>query len=242
MMTNATDTPHIPHVKRVASGDWAWLGATTGSTADSFYISAAEDWLGTVNARYVDELLDDTLPEHVLRFYLIQDFKFFNADIFANAIALAPRQDIKDTLARQIDFINAKEEPYFKNFLREYGVSNAEFDATQQIPANKEYCKELDRLAASGSFASLISAICCMEWSYLAWAKRTTDAGVVQRVPAHRGWVELHEGKDFREWTRFLIGLVNEFASPDPEGPEAKVFRHITRLEREFFEQSYALA
>ena len=244
-MTNATTTPttpHVPHVERVASGDWAWLGATAGSTADKFYVSAAEDWLGEINSRYVDEMLDDTLPEKVLKFYLIQDFKFFSDKFFVNAVKLAPRQDIKDTLSKQIDFVNAEEEPYFKSFLRKYHVSDEEFEATEQIAANREYCDELDRLADSGSFASLITAICCMEWSYLAWAKRTTDAGVVQKVPAHRGWVELHEGDAFREWVRFLIGLVNEYADPSLDGPQAKVFAHIARLEREFFEQSYELA
>ena len=40
-----------------------------------------------------------------------------------------------------------------------------------------------------------------MEWIYLAWAKRTIDAGVIQQIPAHKGWVDLHEGDHFRAWT-----------------------------------------
>ena len=46
-----------------------------------------------INSRFVNELLDDTLPESILKSYLIQDFKFFNQGIMAHAIELAPRQE-----------------------------------------------------------------------------------------------------------------------------------------------------
>ena len=241
-MTNETSANHIPHVISVASGDWAWLGAKPGTAADNFYTASAEDWLGTINSRYVDEMLDDTLPDQILKSYLIQDFKFFNQDTFTNAVRLAPAQSIRDMLTKQIAFIDAEEAPYFTGFLKEYQVSDEEYDSTPQIPASKTYCDELSRLAASGSFPQLITAICCMEWIYLAWAKRTTDAGVRQQVPAHAGWVDLHEGEAFRQWTGNLIALVNKYANPDPDGPEGQVFRRIAHLERGFFEQSYDMA
>lgn len=241
-MTTATPNHHIPHVEAIHSGDWAWLGATADSTADRFYVSAAEDWLGAVNSRYVDEMLDDTLPEKVLKFYLIQDFKFFNAGLMDHIIELAPRQETKDMLLRQQEFFASEEAPYFREFLKAYSVTDEEYERTPQTPANKEYCDELARLRDSDSFGETITALCCMEWVYLGWAKRTVDAGVTQQVPAHKGWVDLHEGEGFRRWVGDLIALVNEYADPNPDGPDARVFRNVTRLERLFFEQSYDMA
>ena len=114
--------------------------------------------------------------------------------------------------------------------------SQEEYDATEPTPANKEYGAYLDSLSDK-SWPELITAICCMEWLYLAWAKRTVDADVIQQVPAHKGWVDLHEGAHFRKWVGDLISLVNEYCSID--GPEAEVFRTIVHLERRFFEDSY---
>ena len=104
-----------------------------------------------------------------------------------------------------------------------YSVSDEQYDEAPQTPANKEYCAYLDKVV-NGTWQELITALCCMEWLYLAWAKRTIDAGVVQQVPAHKGWVD----------------LLNEYASVD--GPEADVFRTIVHLERRFFEDAYDLA
>lgn len=232
-------TNHVPEAPENHSGDYAFLGAKPGSVADALYLSAADDWRAAINSRFVNELLDDTLPDRVLISYLIQDFKFFNQGIMDHAIALAPTEEIKAMLRKQSEFFANEEAPYFTNFLKVYNVSDEQYAEAPQTPANKEYCAYLDKVV-NGTWQELITALCCMEWLYLAWAKRTIDAGVVQQVPAHKGWVDLHEGELFRAWTGRLIALVNEYASVD--GPEADVFRTIVHLERRFFEDAYDLA
>lgn len=227
---------HVPEAPQSASGDYAWLGAEPGSVADQLYMSAADEWNQAINSRFVNELLDDTLPESILKSYLIQDFKFFNQGIMAHAIELAPRQETKDMLAKQSQWFADNEATYFTGFLKEYGITDEEYNNSEQTPANREYCEYLTKLV-QGTWEELITALCCMEWIYLAWAKRTIDAGVVQQIPAHKGWVDLHEGDYFRAWTGRLIALVNEYASVD--GSEADVFRTIVHLECRFFEDSY---
>ena len=214
----------------------AWLGAEAGSVADLMYMLNTEDWYDAINSRFVSELLDDTLPESILKAYLIQDFKFYNNGMMARLIKLAPRQETKDMLAAQSQWFADNEATYFEHFLEAYHVSQEEYDATEPTPANKEYGAYLDSLSDK-SWPELITAICCMEWLYLAWAKRTVDADVIQQVPAHKGWVDLHEGAHFRKWVGDLISLVNEYCSID--GPEAEVFRTIVHLERRFFDDSY---
>nr|DAR18191.1 MAG TPA: Putative transcription activator [Bacteriophage sp.]DAR18211.1 MAG TPA: Putative transcription activator [Bacteriophage sp.] len=229
-------TNHVPEATKPASGDYAWLGAEAGSVADLMYMLNTEDWYDAINSRFVSELLDDTLPESILKAYLIQDFKFYNNGMMARLIKLAPRQETKDMLAAQSQWFADNEATYFEHFLEAYHVSQEEYDATEPTPANKEYGAYLDSLSDK-SWPELITAICCMEWLYLAWAKRTVDADVIQQVPAHKGWVDLHEGAHFRRWVGDLISLVNEYCSID--GPEAEVFRTIVHLERRFFDDSY---
>ena len=229
-------TNHVPEATKPASGDYAWLGAEAGSVADLMYMLNTEDWYDAINSRFVSELLDDTLPESILKAYLIQDFKFYNNGMMARLIKLAPRQETKDMLAAQSQWFADNEATYFEHFLEAYHVSQEEYDATEPTPANKEYGAYLDSLSDK-SWPELITAICCMEWLYLAWAKRTVDADVIQQVPAHKGWVDLHEGAHFRKWVGDLISLVNEYCSID--GPEAEVFRTIVHLERRFFDDSY---
>lgn len=224
------------NVLMLAHGDYAWLGAESDSVADWMYMLNTEDWREAINLRFVNELLDATLPEEILKSYLIQDFKFYNNGMMARLIKLAPRQETKDMLAAQSQWFADNEATYFQHFLEAYHVSQQEYDDTEQTQANRDYGAYLDTLSDK-SWPELITAICCMEWLYLAWAKRTVDAGVVQQVPAHKGWVDLHEGAHFRKWVGDLIALVNEYCSID--GPEAEVFRTIVHLERRFFDDSY---
>ena len=114
---------HVPEAPQSASGDYAWLGAEPGSVADQLYMSAADEWNQAINSRFVNELLDDTLPESILKSYLIQDFKFFNQGIMAHAIELAPRQETKDMLAKQSQWFADNEATYFTGFLKEYGIT-----------------------------------------------------------------------------------------------------------------------
>ena len=211
-------TNHVPEATKPASGDYAWLGAEAGSVADLMYMLNTEDWYDAINSRFVSELLDDTLPESILKAYLIQDFKFYNNGMMARLIKLAPRQETKDMLAAQSQWFADNAATYFEHFLEAYHVGQEEYDATEPTSANKEYGAYLDSLSDK-SWPELITAICCMEWLYLAWAKRTVDADVIQQVPVHKGWVDLHEGAHFRKWVGDLISLVNEYCSID--GPEA---------------------
>ena len=172
-------TIHVPEALEPAHGDYAWLGAESDSVADRMYMLNTEDWREAINSRFVNELLDDTLPEEILKSYLIQDFKFYNNGMMARLIKLAPRQETKDMLAAQSQWFADNEATYFQHFLEAYHVSQQEYDDTEQTQANRDYGAYLDTLSDK-SWPELITAICCMEWLYLAWAKRTVDAGVVQ--------------------------------------------------------------
>ncbi len=231
-------TKNVPLAKQPASGDYAWLGAEAGSVADHMYMLNTEDWVEAINSRFVNELLNDELPEEVLKAYLIQDFKFYDNGMMGRLIKLAPRQETKDMLSKQAQWFEDNETTYFEHFIKAYNINQQEYDETEQTPANKEYGEYLESLADKG-WPVLVAAMCCMEWVYLAWAKRTVDASVVQQIPAHKGWVDLHEGELFRAWVGNLIALVNEYCSVN--GPEAEVFRTMVHLERRFFEDSYQL-
>ena len=110
-------TNHVPEATKPASGDYAWLGAEAGSVADLMYMLNTEDWYDAINSRFVSELLDDTLPESILKAYLIQDFKFYNNGMMARLIKLAPRQETKDMLAAQSQWFADNEATYFEHFL-----------------------------------------------------------------------------------------------------------------------------
>ena len=122
-------TNHVPEATKPASGDYAWLGAEAGSVADLMYMLNTEDWYDAINSRFVSELLDDTLPESILKAYLIQDFKFYNNGMMARLIKLAPRQETKDMLAAQSQWFADNEATYFEHFLEAYHVSQEEYDA-----------------------------------------------------------------------------------------------------------------
>ncbi len=118
-------------------------GAEPGSVADQLYMSAADEWNQAINSRFVNEMLDDTIPESILKSYLIQDFKFFNQGIMAHAIELAPRQETKDMLAKQSQWFADNEATYFTGFLKEYGITDEEYNNSEQTSANRQYCEYL---------------------------------------------------------------------------------------------------
>ncbi len=195
-----------------------------------------EDWYNAINSRFVSELLDDTLPESILKAYLIQDFKFYNNGMMARLIKLA-RVGEPRTCSRRNRSGSPTTRPPTSNTSSRPITSAGGIRRDRTDPGQQGVRRHTFDSLSDKSWPELITAICCMEWLYLAWAKRTVDADVIQQVPAHKGWVDLHEGAHFRKWVGDLISLVNEYCSID--GPEAEVFRTIVHLERRFFDDSY---
>jgi thiaminase/transcriptional activator TenA len=207
-----------------------------------FRAAAHADWEAAVTHRFVRELVTDTLPDDVLRDYLVQDnqFSFDFLSLLGQALASADTMSAKTRLAHQLGFIANDENAYFQERFVQFAVPQGEIDHPELAPASAGFRELYQSAVASRSYADALIVLTVAEALYLDWAERATDHGTrMPALPQNRGWIDVHRGDDFTEWVDFLIAELNRVADPD-DSEQRDRFRLAVHLELGFFDDAYA--
>lgn len=202
---------------------------------------SAQNWEASVNHRFVDELFSGTLPDEVLENYLIQDYQFFDAFVamIGAAVATTDSKAARLRFCQQLGMLAADEDGYFQQTFRTLRVREERTVSPELARPTFEFVDQMWGVANSRAYAEQLVVLVIAEWLYLDWGERDLP---LPSDPKHLGWIELHRGESFREWTQFLINELNRVA-PELEstaGQELAARWHdIVRIERDFFEAAY---
>ncbi|MCI1635758.1 TenA family protein [Bifidobacterium sp.] len=208
---------------------------------DVLKAQCSQEWDSTIHHRFVNELVSDTLPDEILRHYLIQDWQF-SYDFYSllgEAIAAADTMPAKVRLGQQMGFIANDENTYFHDRFVQFHVSDDELTAPELTPSSKGFRKLYRDAVDSHSYAQALAVLVVAESIYLDWAEESTAGG--SRMPEkdqHIGWIDVHRGNDFSAWVQFLIDEFNRVADPQ----DSEVARHFTdavHFELGFFDDAY---
>ncbi len=216
--------------------------ATSATPYDRFRTLAHGEWQAAIDHRFVRELVADTLPDDVLRDYLIQDnqFSFDFLSLLGQALASSDTMPAKNRLARQLGFIANDEDAYFQDRFAQFAVPQAEIDNPQLTPSAQGFRQLYRSTLETRSYADALIVLTVAESLYLDWAELQTAHGTrMPKLAQNRGWVNVHRGEDFAEWVAFLIGELNRVAdTDDPEQRER--FTQAVHYELGFFDDAYA--
>ena len=214
----------------------------TRSTFSTLRDAARDDWERAVTHRFVRELVCDTLPDQVLRDYLVQDYQFSSdfISLLGQAIASADVMPAKVRLAKQLGFIANDENTYFEDRFKQFEVPACEIKSPQLTPSSTGFRRLYRATIATRRYADAIAVLVVAEGLYLDWAERGTDHGTrMPTKPQNRGWVDVHRGDDFTQWVDFLISELDRVADPNDAELRDR-FCEAVRLELGFFDDAYA--
>jgi thiaminase/transcriptional activator TenA len=183
------------------------------SFTDTLEPTAESLWDAIVDHPMVTELGAGTLDPSPFRYWVRQDYVYLieYSRLFALGAAKAPDLARLGTFAELLESTVNTEMDLHRSYAAEFGVSEAELEATEPSPTTRAYTDFLVRTAALGTFGDLVAALLPCMWGFNATAKRLDARG----RPDHEGyaaWIDMYAGAEFTELTEWCLGLMDDVA------------------------------
>jgi thiaminase/transcriptional activator TenA len=99
-----------------------------------------------------------------------------------------------------------------RSYAAEFGISEAELEATEPSPTTQAYTDFLVRTAATGTFGDLVAALLPCMWGFNETAKRLEADGTPDDE-RYAEWIRTYAGEEFSELTRWCTDLMDEVAA-----------------------------
>lgn len=212
--------------------------------AEELRNSCAADWDAAVGHGFVDRLLDGSLPDSVLRHYLVQDYQFCDAFIalLGQAVASAPSMPSRLVFAKVLGAFASDENSYFQDCFEELGVAETEHSSPELTAATRDFDALMRRALDTRSYPDVVAVLLVAEWLYGDWAARAGEPASWPAAPKHAEWIRLHNNPEYNGWVAWLR---EEFDAVEPADPVirarvADTFKEAVRLERAFFDSAMA--
>jgi thiaminase/transcriptional activator TenA len=194
---------------------------------------------------FVRGIGDGSLEVERFAFWIRQDYLFLieYCRLFGLAAARAP--DL-DTISRFGDLLQATartEMDLHRGYAAQFGISTADLERETMAPTTRGYTDFLLRVAATGDFAELASALLPCMWGFSEIGQRLAT----QPPPAdarYAAWVEMYADPEFADlagWCRELVDGLAADAGPAVRERMAQAFITSSRYELAFWDASYTL-
>ena len=174
---------------------------------DDIRPTADELWEDIVAHPMVSRLGDGTLDTAPFEYWVRQDYVYLidYARVFAHGAASAPTLDHMGTFAELLHETIDTEMDLHRAYAAEFGITEAELEATEPSPTTRAYTDFLVRTAATGSFGDLVAALLPCMWGFNETAIRLATDG----MPDDERYAEW----EFSELTRWCKDLMDEVAA-----------------------------
>lgn len=206
--------------------------------------TSLEDWRHATRHAFCAELADGSLPLEKMRKYLAQDYQFIDNffRLAASAIHHAPSLPDRLPLAQFMGVLAGPENTYFQRSFDALDVAEIERRSPELEPPTRAFQDLMLKASKSGNYGAMVAVLCVAEWSYLEWAPPFDPPN--EDLPFYfYEWINLHAGEYFESVVEHLRNQVDAaFDEANEEGRKmiAEYFVEAVRLERAFFDMSYA--
>jgi thiaminase/transcriptional activator TenA len=200
----------------------------------------AEVFARMVNHRFVQDTAADRLPAEVFDRYLVIEGAFVDTAIAIFALATAKADGIaaRRRLIAVLDALANEQVVYFERVFAERGLDPATADLT--APGVAAFRDGMLRIAETGGYADIATAMFAAEWMYWTWCRNTAAAGITD--PHLRDWVDLHAAPGFESQAHWLRAEVDRAGDALGEADRirlAALFGRVQSLEIGFHDAAY---
>ncbi|WP_336002827.1 thiaminase II [Halorientalis halophila] len=202
-------------------------------------------WGAIHDHEMVRRLGDGTLDEEPFRYWVKQDYVYLieYGRVFAHGAARAPSLERLGTFAELLDETINTEMDLHRSYAAEFGISEAELEATQPSPTTRAYTDFLVRTAATGTFGDLVAALLPCMWGFNETGERLAERG----KPDHEryaAWIEMYSSDEFAELASWCRDLMDELAADAPADVRDRyrdLFVTSSRYEYMFWDAAWRL-
>lgn len=190
------------------------------------------------------ELAAGTLSKARFQHYILQDAHYLVG--FGRALAIAAARALLPD--RIVQFAGAAqgaivvERALHEGFMRDFGVSAADFEAAEMTPASQHYVSYLLATAYGADHAVALAALLPCFWIY-AEVGRDIHGRAAKPNP-YQAWIDTYAGDAFHEAVAKMIAATDEAAAGAAPGTLAAMhtaYTAATRLEFLFWDSAWRL-
>lgn len=201
-----------------------------------------DDWQAATGHRFVEDIFAGTVPDAVMRRYLVQDYQFIDRFVALIGAAIASA----DLFASRVRFsqfaamITSDENTYFLRAFDRLGVPQAEREAPALTAPTRAFQALMAEAAQARCYASCLAVLCVAEGLYLDWADR--PGAEIPEDFLYAEWIRLHNNAGFRDFVSWLRSELDRVAGTADEQTRARAgdfFGRAVACERVFFEHVY---
>ncbi len=213
------------------------------SFTDEIADEAESFWTEIVAHPMVEQLGAGTLDEEPFRYWVRQDYRYLieYGRLFAHGAANAPDLDRMGTFAELLESTINTEMDLHRSYAAEFGISEAELEATEPSPTTQAYTDFLVRTAATGSFGDTVAALLPCMWGFNETGERLADRGLPDDE-RYADWIETYSGAEFSELTDWCLALMDEVAAESTAADRERyrrLFRTSARYEYRFWDAAW---
>jgi thiaminase/transcriptional activator TenA len=200
-------------------------------------------WEAILEHPMVARLGEGTLDEAPFRYWVRQDYVYLveYSRVFALGAANAPDLERMGTFAELLDATINTEMDLHREYAAEFGIGEADLEATEPSPTTRAYTDFLVRVAATGTFGDLVAALLPCMWGFNETGRRL-EAGEMPDHEQYAAWIEMYAGEEFTELAEWCKGLMDEVAA-DASAAERErytdLFRTSARYEYRFWDAAW---
>ena len=203
--------------------------------------AGTEIWEAQKSHPFVVELAEGTLDPAAFEHWITQDYRYLQdyARLFAIAGPKARDEETMTGLLAIAHSILDTEMDLHRSFAADYGISQADLEATEKAPTCVAYTNFLLRTAYEGSLAEIAAALYpCMQ-GYLDIAYHMTE--LADENHQYTQFIETYTSDEFREDVQWGREFVDHCWETNPGEHEAMKAAFLTsaKLEYRFWEMAY---
>jgi thiaminase/transcriptional activator TenA len=186
-----------------------------------------------------------TLELEKLKYWVRQDYVFLIEYVRLLALAVARSPDL-ETMTKFADLTTATlqtEMSLHREYASEFGISCEALEQEHKAPTTQAYTDFLVRVATTGDFPELVSALLPCMWGFSEIGQR------LERHPrpadARYGkWIDMYASQAFAELAQWCRDLLERLASEQPESRLRRleeIFLTSSRYEWLFWEMAWKM-
>ena len=200
-------------------------------------------WHAYTHHAFVEGMQKGTLPKPAFQHYLVQDYLFLIQFARAYALAAYKADNLADmkAAAATVTALTETEMSLHVQYCKEWGISEAQMQATDEAPANMAYTRYVLEKGVSGDILDLYVALspCVIGYGEIGARLKASKDTLITDNP-YAPWIEMYSGDDYQPVMRAAIEQLDRLA--ESRLTEArfdalvKTFGDATRLEIGFWQ------
>jgi thiaminase/transcriptional activator TenA len=219
------------------------LQSTTVSFTDDVADEADRYWTAIVEHPMVRALGDGTLEEEPFRYWVRQDYVYLveYGRVYALGAAKADSVDRMRTFTDLLGSVLSVEMDLHRSYAAQFGIEEAELEATAPSPTTRGYTDFLVRTAALGTLGDLVAALLPCMWGFNETGRRLRARGVPED-DRYAEWIETYAGEEFTELTDWCKDLLDGIAAESSPGDRERyrdLFATAARYEYRFWDAAW---